>query len=519
MKKIVRVLWIFMLCIGICMATQLSASATNSAEDDYYALFAEAEGIDPLSAEAYAERLNAAYLTDPQQFLCILSQQDDEVILSVIGLWTANNTLEEIYCLYEQISNYSNSISAPICSVLQEQISCREYGIVLQSYGSVSQTDEVLYDAAILNRFIDLNMQHSTMDEELNQKLALVYNAAPNLLITLLRDYSNEEVELIAYYIADGYEQLGMEVGKNIDTTYMDTRDEEIAYQIQTQIVSGSNFELQMEEVAVVPPDVEIMSTCVPTIGTMTYSSSAPLVVGSEETLTITFSESSQVPYLRQWWVEVYQVVGSHSYLKCSKTISMPPGANSGTFALPLSFTDTCSFQTHVKVYTQQGGDLLCERTGQYPDIVYGYWKINVVLPEDRDNTGWLYLYDASGTLCQTMRCLGQSVSNDPPDVYYGNTPMGVYTGYLHGPVSPTSSYGPYKVVATNNVSGLVVEANRDGIWIHGGHETQLNPTNGCVRITNPNQLTLQNSISNLINNEYHYSTGNVYIDQEDDGA
>jgi hypothetical protein len=105
---------------------------------------------------------------------------------------------------------------------------------------------------------------------------------------------------------------------------------------------------------------------------------------------------------------------------------------------------------------------------------------------------------------------------------HYGNTPTGIYTGYLYGPVDNTGSYGPYQVIYTDAVSGIVFTSGRSGIWIHGGTASSttattapLRPTNGCVRISNTNQGSLQNQIATLTNaTGYHDSTGDVVISQ-----
>ena len=171
-------------------------------------------------------------------------------------------------------------------------------------------------------------------------------------------------------------------------------------------------------------------------------------------------------------------------------------------------------------VYKRQ--TLLNSRQGSSPDTIYGYWSIDIVLPANRNNKGTLKLRDASGVELLSCECLGLSVSNDSMTTYEGNTPTGTYTGYLYGPVDPSGSYGPYKVINMTGVSGVIISSGRSGIWIHGGNPEPdttkpnypLQATHGCVRVTNSNQLTLQNLITNLISSEDHYTTGNISISQ-----
>ena len=142
-------------------------------------------------------------------------------------------------------------------------------------------------------------------------------------------------------------------------------------------------------------------------------------------------------------------------------------------------------------------------------------WEIYVWLYQHReahnnrdDNGVMLQLWGADGTLALTIHdVLGRSVSGDSPLEYHGNTSTGDYTGYLAGPHTNTYSYGPYKYIYTEGVSGQIIESGRSGIWIHGGDPATdsskpwypLRPTNGCVRITNDDQHTLQVEIEEAI--------------------
>ena len=63
------------------------------------------------------------------------------------------------------------------------------------------------------------------------------------------------------------------------------------------------------------------------------------------------------------------------------------------------------------------------------------------------------------------------------------------------------------KYVATTPKSGVAFDSKRSGIWIHGGDPAPtssknlprypLRPTYGCVRVTNGDQLTIQNVLNN----------------------
>lgn len=180
-----------------------------------------------------------------------------------------------------------------------------------------------------------------------------------------------------------------------------------------------------------------------------------------------------------------------------------------------------------VKVYDGSGSHLLYDSGAVASVTTVFNWIIDVYLYQhrtthpNRDNNGYLIqLWGADGSrklLDYTV--LGRSVSGDSPLIYLGNTPTGVYSGYLYGPMSNTSSYGPYKVIATTGISGQIIDSDRDGIWIHGGSpETNssklwypLRPTYGCVRIMNSTQYTLQQEVQAAINSGSS-STGTVNI-------
>lgn len=134
-------------------------------------------------------------------------------------------------------------------------------------------------------------------------------------------------------------------------------------------------------------------------------------------------------------------------------------------------------------------------------------WRISVALPTNRNYKGTLEIYSSSGARLLSCACLGLAEGNGSMSQYKGNTPTGVYDAWLAGPHSNTTSYGPYKYVATTPKSGVAFDSKRSGIWIHGGDPAPtssknlprypLRPTYGCVRVTNGDQLTIQNVLNN----------------------
>ncbi|HWP97352.1 MAG TPA: L,D-transpeptidase [Syntrophomonadaceae bacterium] len=269
-------------------------------------------------------------------------------------------------------------------------------------------------------------------------------------------------------------------------------------------------------------PGLGLASTQTPLIGSINYSSS-PLVAGQGEDLTFGLSETTATQTARSYWVEVYGVRNSSAYLISSKYVEIPPGYSTVTTSFRLSFWETGPLTTLVKVYSTSGGTQLSQRQSTNAAVVYGYWKIIVALPQNRFTKGTLTLYSSSGTVLMRAACLGLSQYHSITTMSQtnGNTPTGEYRGYLDGPYAPTHSYGPYQVINMTGISGLAETSGRGGIWIHGGDPASdpsksyspLRMTNGCVRISNADQLKLQAKISSMVS-DYYYKTGYIYINE-----
>ncbi|MNI16099.1 hypothetical protein D3C73_694240 [compost metagenome] len=136
-------------------------------------------------------------------------------------------------------------------------------------------------------------------------------------------------------------------------------------------------------------------------------------------------------------------------------------------------------------------------------------YHIIVNLLEDRTKLGTLKVYASDGTLkFGPVQALGRSADNIDWDQTNGHTPSGVYDAVVVAAGSSEYSYGPYKRVSLDPVSGnaLIAENNgRTGLMIHGGDPAStgavsypLRPTYGCVRLSNANQKTLIQTIADL---------------------
>lgn len=140
-------------------------------------------------------------------------------------------------------------------------------------------------------------------------------------------------------------------------------------------------------------------------------------------------------------------------------------------------------------------------------------YHIMVNLYADRKQLGTLKMYNDSGALVfGPKQALGRSEYDTNWSQINGNTPTGVYTATIAGPMSQTTAnirtYGPSKYIAMDPVSGnaLIAKQNgRTGLWIHGGAAADagatsypLRPTHGCVRLSNDDQASLIYVLSTL---------------------
>lgn len=516
-----------------CIAPTASASAVVDAcpAPDYTSLFNRALTSDGAASELVSSELADAF------------DRNAEDLIGAIAEYTTNDG--EIDAIARHLSygqSYRNLVDFER-EIKQQQIGAvGNVAVVLESIldainlynanGGDQQPSEPYTDTAegnafnpdtILN-FIRLNEENGNVDEEFFHVIGSAYRADPGLFARTISQMSEGTIRYIAHAVAyDCINHSDYTPMQSISS--LDAESAVIAL-IEAEIANSSNgvlesFTEERDQYTLNTLEAQPYSYYTPTIGTMTYPS-APLYVETGESLSVTFTENEHSSVDRTYYTEVYAVRNGTAWLKSSKNIVIPSGATSTTVSYPMSFSDVGTFYTLVKVYSSRAGTLLTSRQGTYSDTVYGKWSISVFFSSDRSQFGTLILYNAGGASQMSINCLGKSAYGYDMYTTNGDTPTGTYTGYLYGPVSPESSYGPYKVVAMEGVSGAIVSSGRSGIWIHGGNAAStssptypLNVTYGCVRITNSNQEKLQTLITSLCSSTgYHDVTGNITISQ-----
>ena len=136
---------------------------------------------------------------------------------------------------------------------------------------------------------------------------------------------------------------------------------------------------------------------------------------------------------------------------------------------------------------------------------------LRVLLPRNRDVTGCM-IVEVDGRQERHIPVLGRG-SRGPGDTWRlekGNTPTGVYEGSELADTSAWNqdSYGPWGAVRLKPLSGNALLAEqqlgRRRLLIHGGTpmgpnvwrgEGALNPTWGCLRISNQDMRALRDII------------------------
>jgi hypothetical protein len=514
--------------IAICCiipAAGASSSDVPTVQPDYTALFKYALTSNSAESEVAASKLADAFDTDANSLVKAMSQYTSDEIETIAYLLTYGKSYQDLDKFKSDIVymlETAGSDEAVVLEAIHKVINSFQYFYSINLPDDSKPIEANVFDPETILNFIELNEENGNVDEEYFHTLGNAYRTDPKLFASMISKRSDDSIAYIAKAVAyDCINHSDYTTKPTSDARSTIEKENKIINIIESAIADESNGILSSFFDVEKPLTVSPLSTYVPTIGTMTYTS-APLYVGASETLNVTFSESSHSSVQRTYYTEVYAVRNGVEWLKSSKSITIPAGSTSTTVSYSMSFSDTGVFYTLVKVYSSSGGSLLASRQGTYSDTIYGKWKITVALKTDRTKFGTLTLYNAGGTSQMSVNCLGLSASGDNMYTYYGNTPTGTYTGYLYGPVSPSSSYGPYKVVAMDGVSGAIITSGRSGIWIHGGDAASsgsptypLRPTNGCVRISNANQNTMATTITSLTNSTgYHDSTGNITISE-----
>lgn len=520
---------IMVICCVVTTASAIDVGATYSTPN-YDLLFSQAIMSDGANSELLASELSDAFDSNADNLVESIAAYttDEDEIYAITHLLSYGQTYRNLASFELKIKQMQNNAVGNKAIVLESIINAIN---LYHSSDSTQLPDDShaayiagqAFDPDTILKLIQINEEHGNLDEEFFHAIGSAYRADRELFARTISQLSSDSINYLGRAVA--YDCINFNdyaPTQSLTSINISQETEDIINIVEAAISNPANERLEsFIESDQYAPAAQPRSSYVPTIGAMTYST-APLYVGTSETLRVTFTENAHSSVVRTYYTEVYAVRNGTAWLKSSKSITIPSGSTSTTISYPISFSDVGSFYTLVKVYSYNGGTLLTSRQGTYSDTIYGKWSIRISFSSNRAQFGTLTLYNASGTSQMSISCLGKSAYGYNMYTTNGDTPTGTYTGYLYGPVPPESSYGPYQVVAMDGVSGVIVSSGRSGIWIHGGDAAStgastypLRPTYGCVRISNSNQSILQTTITNLTSSTgYHDDTGNITISQ-----
>ena len=169
-----------------------------------------------------------------------------------------------------------------------------------------------------------------------------------------------------------------------------------------------------------------------------------------------------------------------------------------------------------------------------------GKWDIEVHACEDRstsDGTGCQYgiaiVRDNAGNEIYRMEVKMMGTAGRDRTVTNSDTPCGTYniTGWEDHSDDDRAAYGPNELIEMTPKSGEVVDADRSGIWIHGGRQETLmlnsdgvtyewtrdeNPelshTHGCMRAFDSDLAELKAITDNLEATDPNEAPGTVTV-------
>lgn len=403
----------------------------------------------------------------------------------------------------------------------------------VKSYAAEAENNQSFHAPTLL-KMIKTNLMVGSTDEEFFHRLADAYLSNPSFFAITVSNLEPNEIEYIAKAVA--YDLIKT---NRTNLAVMPARSTlpvvaNIVRLICEEADNSDNSSIEsFEGILQVETPCTITSADVPLSGgtsmsrsTGVYVTSASLAASKADIFNIvnysvTFYTTSASSNDRQFRVELHKVVDSEDYVMISKNVTLPAASHAVSVTIPAVFNTTGQQSVYAKIYS---GTTTVATSPSSEITIKGQWHIDVALPTDRDYLGTIYLYDAAGNLLLSDICLGKSGTGWDIYTEYGHTPPGEYTGELLDYWGAESSYGPYMVIETTPVSGIVYDYNRHSIWIHGGDEGTdvtspaypLRETQGCVRVKNDTQLSLQNFITDLIESACHYSEGTVSMFEVD---
>lgn len=493
-------------------------------------------GSDGATADGIYYDLFENFTDDPNGFITVLDELDSAAKTMVI------ESLSK-YCL----SDLRNAFECAIDELKQSETALAlitYFNSVKNTYQGNIQTNIYMpeYDPSTIKQFVELNKANGFIyDEEFYALLTKVYNADTQNFAKVISDLSSSEMQKVALGLTLSSAKTGIALAPDytkgsvittseaaslatfestLDTTEaLAVNSEESLSQMSKQVFNADILALDSTAAENEAEETEASLMAVnPAIGAMGWSN---LNVGSAYTrLNVPISDPTNIGTIRTYKLRVYcySYANNQWWLKNSGyTATLGQGADSAAFQVPVTFSAAGTILTKVEVWNAANSVMLLSQQKTGSDVVKGDWRINVDLPTNRNREGALGVYNASGEMVlPVIRCLGRSTKGTSMGTFEGNTPVGNNYGVLYPASSDTGAYGPYKRVLLTAMPGHPYP-DRKEIMIHGGRsQTTLEPTLGCIRVFNSDQLAIQNKLENMmLPANGHNTTGTVIVSEQ----
>lgn len=503
----------------------LSASFA-AGEINYEEFFAEALKTNSGTAEGYTADAVRLYDSDPESFIKALYRAPSDQV-DVITVRLASGHDADLSGFRQQILEFLGDEAfeeeVPLLNQILEAISYYEDLVsrIAENTKNYSFPESAFYVFDPIFLADKIRGRLHDVDEEFSRHLMDMYCMDPELFAKTVASFEDEDIGVIGSRIAWALAKLSKEIP---DRKRMLTLNEG----------ETETLELLEKEIAKKPATVEQTPLPEDTNSTLRADDWAyfenvqwdnlPLVATHPEKLNFTVRDGA-ISVGRNFFVELHVYRSGTWWLKGSKWVWMAAGVSSVPTYFDVTFDDPGTLQTRLQVYSQ-GGTVVSDTWTETSTRVYGEWRINVELQKDRTQVGSLTLRNATGGyVAGPFDCLGNSIH---PGLTmwdeYGPTPTGETGGKLDGyRPGEEYSYGPHQVIWLDPYySGVFVETTRDDILIHGGTlgtGNALRATEGCIRVSNPDQFALEDAIETLASPGSSYSIrgGRIIVVNVDD--
>lgn len=386
--------------------------------------FLESDGA---VAEELTDEMLKTFLETPLDFLRVIDTyplDKQELLLSRIANVAAGMPDEERLSFEDII--YSADETTPGISLLETYYS--EALEATPPQNSVSNLPK--YDMESVNQIVKAYLaSDSEGNEAFYNYLSNVYSAEPELMESVMMNYSDSEIQTLA---------------KDLAALYREDSDLLERFQCDGRLSAAvlEAIDSSIEETSAMT-NIAPYAVYTPKITSFSYTKK--IEVGTPVPLSIKLTETSGTSSARTYTVKVFCTRSGKEWQVATTTMTIPAGSTVATKNVNITFSHAGTFTTRVAVYN--GSALLVTRSGANPDVSYGNWKITVTFDPDRLKYGSFSLYNAAGEQQVYGSALGRG-ENNLPKISSTETHLAAHTPEsqldhirIQTPLAPTSTF------------------------------------------------------------------------------